>query len=112
MTQTRDTAIDITLANAGSPADIQATAVTVEALVSDLARSAAAGSGGIGLEPPSGGSRKNLFDLDRVSLENFFEEKLGEKRFRAHQVMKWIHHRYVTDFNDMTDLGKSLRAKA
>src|SRR3546814_14902835 len=25
--------------------------------------------------------------------------------------MKWIHHRYVTDFNEMTDLGKVLRAK-
>ena len=56
-------------------------------------------------------AKTNLFDLDRISLENFFEEKLGEKRFRAHQVMKWIHHRYVTDFNDMTDLGKTLRAK-
>ncbi|RDZ29698.1 23S rRNA (adenine(2503)-C(2))-methyltransferase RlmN [Lysobacter silvisoli] len=56
-------------------------------------------------------NKTNLFDLDRVSLENFFEQTLGEKRFRAHQVMKWIHHRYVTDFNDMTDLGKALRAK-
>ncbi|MEO6263519.1 MAG: 23S rRNA (adenine(2503)-C(2))-methyltransferase RlmN [Luteimonas sp.] len=55
--------------------------------------------------------RKNLFDLDRVSLEDFFEQILGEKRYRAHQVMKWIHHRYVTDFSEMTDLGKALRAK-
>jgi 23S rRNA (adenine2503-C2)-methyltransferase len=59
----------------------------------------------------AGSDKTNLFDLDRVSLENFFEDTLGEKRFRAHQVMKWIHHRYVTDFNDMTDLGKALRAK-
>ncbi len=59
----------------------------------------------------AGSGRTNLFDLDRVSLEDFFEQRLGEKRFRAHQVMKWIHHRYVTDFNDMTDLGKALRAK-
>ncbi|MFC3549401.1 23S rRNA (adenine(2503)-C(2))-methyltransferase RlmN [Lysobacter cavernae] len=58
-----------------------------------------------------GSGRTNLFDLDRASLERFFEETLGEKKFRAHQVMKWIHHRYVTDFNDMTDLGKALRAK-
>ncbi len=57
------------------------------------------------------GSRKNLFDLDRVQLEDFFEQVLGEKRYRAHQVMKWIHHRYVTDFDGMTDLGKALRAK-
>ena len=53
----------------------------------------------------------NIFDFDRVSLERFFEEELGEKKFRAQQVMKWIHHRYVTDFGDMTDLGKALRAK-
>jgi len=55
--------------------------------------------------------KQNLLDLDRVGLERFFEETLGEKRYRAHQVMKWIHHRYVTDFDQMTDLGKSLRAK-
>ncbi|MEO6137514.1 MAG: 23S rRNA (adenine(2503)-C(2))-methyltransferase RlmN [Luteimonas sp.] len=59
----------------------------------------------------STGSRKNLFDLDRFQLEDFFEQVLGEKRYRAHQVMKWIHHRYVTDFDGMTDLGKALRAK-
>lgn len=55
--------------------------------------------------------RRNIFDLDRTSLEDFFEQELGEKRFRAHQVMKWIHHRHVTDFAGMTDLGKALRAK-
>ncbi len=56
-------------------------------------------------------ARQNLLDLDRAGLERFFEETLGEKRYRAHQVMKWIHHRYVTDFEQMTDLGKALRAK-
>ncbi len=55
--------------------------------------------------------KQNLLDLDRVGLERFFEDTLGEKRYRAHQVMKWIHHRYVTDFDEMTDLGKALRAK-
>lgn len=59
----------------------------------------------------SGSKRTNLFDLERVQLEDFFEQVLGEKRYRAHQVMKWIHHRYVTDFAQMTDLGKALRAK-
>jgi len=59
----------------------------------------------------SGSDRLNLFDLDRARMEAFFERELGEKRFRAHQVMKWIHHRYVTDFAGMTDLGKALRAK-
>jgi len=56
-------------------------------------------------------TRTNLFDLDRTRLEDFFESVLDEKRYRAHQVMKWIHHRYVTDFAEMTDLGKALRAK-
>ena len=55
--------------------------------------------------------KQNLLDLDREGLEEFFAEKLGEKRYRAHQVMKWIHHRHVTDFAAMTDLGKVLRAK-
>ena len=59
----------------------------------------------------TGDMRTNLFDLDRTRLEDFFEQSLGEKRYRAHQVMKWIHHRYVTDFGQMTDLGKALRAK-
>jgi 23S rRNA (adenine2503-C2)-methyltransferase len=53
----------------------------------------------------------NLLDLDRIGLERFFEEVLGEKRYRAHQVMKWIYHRHVTEFGQMTDLGKSLRGK-
>ena len=56
-------------------------------------------------------ARTNLFDLDRTGLEDFFEQVLGEKRYRAHQVMKWIHHRHETDFAAMTDLGKALRAK-
>jgi 23S rRNA (adenine2503-C2)-methyltransferase len=55
--------------------------------------------------------RTNVFDFDRASLERFFEEELGEKKFRAHQVMKWIHHRHATSFEEMTDLGKALRAR-
>ncbi len=56
-------------------------------------------------------TRSNLLDLDREGLEHFFVETLGEKRFRAHQVMKWIHHRHVTTFDAMTDLGRVLRGK-
>ena len=56
-------------------------------------------------------AKQNLLDLDREGLERFFADELGEKRFRAHQVMKWIHHRHVTSFDEMTDLGKALRAK-
>jgi 23S rRNA (adenine2503-C2)-methyltransferase len=55
--------------------------------------------------------RVNLLDLDREGMERFFAETLGEKRFRAHQVMKWIYHQHVTDFGQMTDVGKALRAK-
>ena len=60
---------------------------------------------------PATSSKQNLLDLDREGLERFFADTLGEKRFRAHQVMKWVHHRHVTDFDVMTDLGKVLRAK-
>ncbi|MFY8123241.1 MAG: 23S rRNA (adenine(2503)-C(2))-methyltransferase RlmN, partial [Silanimonas sp.] len=45
---------------------------------------------------PAVPARVNLMDLDRVAAEDFFERELGEKRFRAHQVMKWIYHRHVT----------------
>ena len=55
--------------------------------------------------------RKNLLGLDRDGLERFFEDVLGEKRFRAHQVMQWMHQRYITDFAQMTDIGKALRTK-
>lgn len=55
--------------------------------------------------------KTNLLDLDREGLERFFAEQLGEKRFRAHQVMKWMYHRHVCDFDAMSDLGKALRGK-
>jgi len=54
--------------------------------------------------------KTNLLDLDRASMEQFFLS-LGEKPFRARQVMQWIHQRGVTDFDQMTDLAKTLRAK-
>ncbi len=56
-------------------------------------------------------TRTNLLDLDRTGLEHFFADTLGEKRFRAQQVMKWMYHRHATDFGQMTDLGKELRGK-
>ena len=52
----------------------------------------------------------NLLGLDRAGLEGFFAE-LGEKPFRASQILKWVHHRGVTDFDAMTDLSKALRTK-
>ena len=42
----------------------------------------------------------NLLGMDRLALEEFFEA-IGEKKFRATQVMKWIHQMGVTDFMEM-----------
>jgi 23S rRNA (adenine2503-C2)-methyltransferase len=56
------------------------------------------------------GPRANLLDFDRDGLRNFFAG-LGEKPWRADQVMKWIYHRLESDFGAMTDLGKPLREK-
>jgi len=50
----------------------------------------------------------NLLGLDRAGLENFFEA-IGEKKFRATQVMKWIHQLGITDFQEMNNLSKDLR---
>ena len=48
------------------------------------------------------------FDLDGLAA---FCEQLGEKRFRATQLFRWIHQRGATHFDEMTDLAKSLREK-
>ena len=52
----------------------------------------------------------NLLDLDLEGLAVFCEE-LGEKRFRATQLFRWIHQKGATDFSQMTDLARSLREK-
>lgn len=54
--------------------------------------------------------KTNLIGLQRLGQERFFAG-IGEKPFRARQVMQWIHQRGVVDFDDMTDLSKALRAK-
>ncbi|MCX7277579.1 MAG: 23S rRNA (adenine(2503)-C(2))-methyltransferase RlmN [Burkholderiales bacterium] len=48
------------------------------------------------------------FDLDGLAA---FCERLGEKRFRATQLFRWIHQRGATEFDQMSDLAKSLRGK-
>ena len=50
----------------------------------------------------------NLFDLDQAAMRDYFTG-MEEKPFRATQVMKWVYHQGVTDFEAMTDLSKSLR---
>ncbi|MDQ3270565.1 MAG: 23S rRNA (adenine(2503)-C(2))-methyltransferase RlmN [Pseudomonadota bacterium] len=52
----------------------------------------------------------NLLDYDLEGLAAFCEG-LGEKRFRATQLFRWIHQKGATDFAQMTDLAKSLREK-
>lgn len=60
---------------------------------------------------PTGPSGKvNLMDLDHKAMKAFFTD-MGEKAFRATQMVKWIHQHGVADFDSMTDMSKKLRAK-
>lgn len=55
-------------------------------------------------------SKINLLDLNRQQMREFFAE-MGEKPFRADQVMKWMYHYCFDDFEQMIDINKVLRAK-
>lgn len=52
----------------------------------------------------------NLLDYDLEGLA-LYCERLGEKRFRATQLFRWIHQRGASSFEDMSDLARSLREK-
>jgi 23S rRNA (adenine2503-C2)-methyltransferase len=52
----------------------------------------------------------NLLDLDLEGLAGYCEE-LGEKRFRATQLFRWIHQKGASGFDQMTDLARSFREK-
>ena len=52
----------------------------------------------------------NLLDFDLEGLAAFCEQ-LGEKRFRAVQLFRWIHQKGAARFDEMSDLAKSLREK-
>nr|WP_297353407.1 23S rRNA (adenine(2503)-C(2))-methyltransferase RlmN [uncultured Caldimonas sp.] len=52
----------------------------------------------------------NLLDFDLDGLAAYCEQ-LGEKRFRATQLFRWIHQKGASDFSQMSDLAKSLRDK-
>ncbi|HQD83413.1 MAG TPA: 23S rRNA (adenine(2503)-C(2))-methyltransferase RlmN [Quisquiliibacterium sp.] len=52
----------------------------------------------------------NLLDFDLEGLAAWCDT-LGEKRFRAAQLFRWIHQRGVADFGQMSDLAKSLQGK-
>jgi 23S rRNA (adenine2503-C2)-methyltransferase len=55
-------------------------------------------------------SKVNLLGMTRAQLEAFFLD-LGDKKFRAQQLMKWMHHHGVRDINEMTNIGKALRER-
>jgi 23S rRNA (adenine2503-C2)-methyltransferase len=54
--------------------------------------------------------KENLLGLDAIGLERFFEAR-GEKRFRARQLLRWMHQRGEADFAQMSDLARELRDK-
>jgi 23S rRNA (adenine2503-C2)-methyltransferase len=54
--------------------------------------------------------KTNLLGCDRAALERWFAS-IGEKPFRARQLLHWIHQRGTDDFEAMTDIGKGLRAR-
>ncbi|MGG2140500.1 bifunctional tRNA (adenosine(37)-C2)-methyltransferase TrmG/ribosomal RNA large subunit methyltransferase RlmN [Symbiopectobacterium sp. RP] len=56
------------------------------------------------------GEKINLLDLNRQQMRAFFAS-IGEKPFRADQVMKWMYHYCSDDFAEMTDINKVLRQK-
>lgn len=52
--------------------------------------------------------KTNLLGLPKAKLEAFFES-MGEKKFRAKQILQWIHQHGVDDFDQMTNVSKALR---
>ncbi|MFT6734891.1 MAG: 23S rRNA (adenine2503-C2)-methyltransferase [Polaribacter sp.] len=55
-------------------------------------------------------SKRNLLDLTRDEMVSFFKE-IDEKPFRAPQVFKWLHQFVADDFDQMTNISKSLKEK-
>lgn len=52
----------------------------------------------------------NLLNINKKELNNFLN-KIGEKPFRANQIMKWIYGNYCNNFNSMLNINKKLRNK-
>ena len=53
--------------------------------------------------------KTNLLNYDLPALTEYFQQ-IGQKPFRAKQVMRWIHQAGASSFDEMTDLAKALRA--
>jgi 23S rRNA (adenine2503-C2)-methyltransferase len=54
--------------------------------------------------------RINMLDLDQTAMRELFAA-MGEKSFRSTQMMKWLYHECVDDFDAMTNLSKALRTR-
>ena len=54
--------------------------------------------------------QENLLNFDMEKMQNYFIE-IGEKPFRAKQVLKWVHQAGQVDFDAMSNLAKPLREK-
>lgn len=62
-------------------------------------------------DPKTAAAEKvNLLGLSPIQMKDFFES-MGEKSFRASQLVKWIHQQGVSDFDEMTNISKALRDK-
>lgn len=59
---------------------------------------------------PERSAKTNLLGLTRAELEAFVAG-MGEKPFRARQLLKWLYKRCVADFDQMTDLARSFRER-
>lgn len=64
----------------------------------------------LSVQPDAPAKKINLMDLTRQQMREFFKE-LGEKPFRADQLVKWIYHFGEDNFDNMTNINKKLREK-
>ncbi|CDG20760.1 Ribosomal RNA large subunit methyltransferase N [Xenorhabdus poinarii G6] len=78
--------------------------------MSQLNETVSPSTSAVSVMPEKKNGKINLLDLNRKEMRQFFIE-MGEKPFRADQVMKWIYHYCYDDFEQMTDINKVLRAK-
>ncbi|MBC8948345.1 MULTISPECIES: bifunctional tRNA (adenosine(37)-C2)-methyltransferase TrmG/ribosomal RNA large subunit methyltransferase RlmN [Xenorhabdus] len=78
--------------------------------MSQLNETVSPATSAVSVTPEKKNGKINLLDLNRKQMRQFFVD-MGEKPFRADQVMKWIYHYCYDDFEQMTDINKVLRAK-
>ncbi len=78
--------------------------------IEDTRPSAGAQASGLNQDQKNNLRKVNLLGLTLPQMEAFFAS-IGQARFRATQVLKWIHQRKVTDFEQMTDIARTLRVQ-